>query len=264
MRWFLSDANVPVYFFQDCGKHCFMTLNFLPHTFQHRLLDFSKTCTVALLGISSREASYRLFLCRCKCSACFMLVSCLFHACFMLVPVVRVLKHCWPTIATLARVRSYCWTSDRGGWSLEIICYIVHAYLHDVSDFNKCQMKLFSGQKHRLHLGLQSPRLGRRKFPLQLYEGLGGCVPVPHRKTFRNISLKQNTFKTFFIDQAAILSPWTAAWPKNRDLDWTESSAWRRSRPATFSGAVQLTLTVAKSKQFLRSWFSSNICQLSM
>ena len=81
MRWFLSDANVPVYFFQDCGKHCFMTLNFLPHTFQHRLLDFSKTCTVALLGISSREVSYRLFLCRCKCPACFMLVSCLFHAC---------------------------------------------------------------------------------------------------------------------------------------------------------------------------------------
>ena len=81
MRWFLSDANLPVYFFQDCGKHCFMTLNFLPHTFQHRLLDFSKTCTVALLGISSREVSYRLFLCRCKCPACFMLVSCLFHAC---------------------------------------------------------------------------------------------------------------------------------------------------------------------------------------
>jgi hypothetical protein len=39
----------------DCGKQCYMAINFIPHTFQHRLLDFSKTSTVALLGISSRK-----------------------------------------------------------------------------------------------------------------------------------------------------------------------------------------------------------------
>jgi len=40
---------------QECGKLCHSIPNFLAHTFQHRLLDFSKTCTVALLGISSRQ-----------------------------------------------------------------------------------------------------------------------------------------------------------------------------------------------------------------
>ena len=40
---------------QDCGKQCHMAVNFLSHTFQHRLLDHSKLCTVALLGISSRQ-----------------------------------------------------------------------------------------------------------------------------------------------------------------------------------------------------------------
>ena len=42
-------------FFQECGKHCFMTINFIPHTFQHRLLDFSESSSVALLGLSNRQ-----------------------------------------------------------------------------------------------------------------------------------------------------------------------------------------------------------------